>query len=145
MIKIETDVLIDCPISDVFDYVSDAENNPLWNSAVEEVERISDCGAELDCKYRMKRVIGKERVENIYRVIEYQKNNLLTIKTLSGPTPFTYRYSFETVGKSTRIQLSGKVKETGLPFEASSFFASHMIEQGINRNLRTLKSILESS
>ncbi len=144
MIKFEISILIHCPIADVFDYVSDTENDPRWNSAVVDVERIDDSDEELSCKYKMQRVIGKKKVENIYRVTEYQKNELLTIKTLTGPTPFTYRYSFEPVGKSTRILLNGKVKDDGLPFKAHAFLASHMIKLGATNNLQTLKSILES-
>ncbi|MFW9850975.1 MAG: SRPBCC family protein [Candidatus Thorarchaeota archaeon] len=144
MIKFEINVLIDRPITDVFDYVSNTENEPHWNSEVVDVERIGTCEDELNCKYKMKRVIGKKRVENIYRVTEYKENKLLTIKTLTGPTPFTYRYSFEPIGRSTRISLKGKVKDEGLPFEARTFLASHMIKLGVTNNFHTLKSILES-
>jgi len=145
MITFEIDILIHCSIADVFDYVSDTENDPRWNSAVVGVERMDDCGDELGRKYRIQRVIGKKKVENIYRVTEYQENELLTIKTLTGPTPFTYRYSFEPVGKSTRILLNGKVKDDGLPYKAHAFFASHLIKLGATHNLQKLKSILESA
>jgi uncharacterized membrane protein len=144
MIKFETDILIHRSIADVFDYVSDTQNEPRWNSEVVGVERIDDCDDELNCRYRMQRVIGKKKIENLYRVTEYQKNKILTIKTVTGPTPFTYRYSFETIGKSTRISLDGKIKDEGLPFNARSFFASHMIQLGFSNNLQKLKSILES-
>ncbi|MHA2424216.1 MAG: SRPBCC family protein [Candidatus Thorarchaeota archaeon] len=144
MIKFEIDILIHRPIADVFDYVSDTENDPRWNSAVVGVEQVDDCDDELNCKYKIQRVIGKKRIENLYRVIEYEKNKLLTIKTLTGPTPFTYRYSFESIGKSTKILLDGKVKDEGLPFEARSFLASHMIKLGVANNFQKLKTILES-
>ncbi|MFW9918034.1 MAG: SRPBCC family protein [Candidatus Thorarchaeota archaeon] len=144
MINFEISILINCPITDVFEYVSDTENDPRWNSEVVGVERIDDCDDELSCKYRIQRVIGKKRVENIYRVTEYTKNKILTIKTLTGPTPFTYRYSFEPIGTSTRILLNGKVKDDGLPFKAHAFFAAHMIKLGATNNFQTLKSILES-
>ena len=144
MIKFEISILIHRSIADVFDYVSDTENDPRWNSAVVDVERVDDSDDELNCKYRMQRVIGKKKIENLYRVTEYQKNKLLTIKTLTGPTSFSYKYSFEPIGKSTRIMLNGKVEDDGLPFEAGSFFASHMIKLGVTNNFETLKSILEA-
>ncbi|MHA1907658.1 MAG: SRPBCC family protein [Candidatus Thorarchaeota archaeon] len=145
MIKFENNILIHRPIADVFDYVSDTENESHWNSAVVSVERLDDCDDELNCRYKIQRVIGKKKVENLYRVTEYQKNKLLTFKTTTGPTPFTYRYSFEQIGKSTRMFLEGNIKDEGLPFEARSFFASHMIKLGVTNNFQKLKSILESS
>ncbi len=145
MIKFEIGILIHRPITAVFDYVSDTGNDPRWNSAVVGVEQIDDCDNKLNCRYRMRRVIGKKRVENIYRVTEYQENKLLTIKTLTGPTPFTYRYSFEPIGKNTKISLSGKVKDDSLPFKARAFLAAHMIKLGAINNFQKLKSILESN
>ncbi|MFW9848266.1 MAG: SRPBCC family protein [Candidatus Thorarchaeota archaeon] len=143
MIKFETNIVINRSISDVFDYVTNAGNNPQWNSAVVKIEKEKECKNELNCEYRMERIIARKRVENRYRVTEYERNKTLTIKTLSGPTPFTYRYSFEPVGKSTLLQLNGKVKEDGLPFKAESFVAAHAIKSGVNSNLRMLKRILE--
>jgi uncharacterized membrane protein len=145
MINFEISILIHCPITDVFDYVSDTEHDPRWNSAVVGVERIDDCDDKLNCRYKIRRVIGKKRVENIYRVTEYQENKLLTIKTLTGPTPFTYRYSFEPIDKSTRILLNGKVKDGSLPFKARAFLAAHIVKLGAINNFQKLKSILESS
>jgi len=145
MIKFETDILIHRSIADVFDYVSDTQNEPRWNSEVVDVELIDDGDNELNCRYRMQRVIGRKKIENLCRVTEYQKNKFLTIKTMAGPTPFTYRYSFEPIGKSTRISLDGKIKDEGLPFNAQPFFASHMIKLGVSNNFQKLKSILEST
>lgn len=145
MIDFETDIVIHRPIAEVFEYVSNASNNPRWNSAVTNVEPITDCEQPIDCEYRMHRIIGRKKVENLYRVLEYEKNKVLKVKTTKGPTPFTYKYSFEPIGNGTHLKLEGKVKEKGLPFKAPSFVAAHAIESGASKNLRTLKQILESS
>jgi len=144
MIKFETDITIQRPISEVFKYVSQIKNNPSWNSAVVDVEYVGGGKNKIDREYLMYRVIGKKKVENLCRVVEYERNKLLTLKATKGPTPFTYKYSFEKVKDGTLVSLEGKVKEDGLPFNASSFVAVHTFENGMSNNLRTLKDILES-
>ena len=144
MINFEADITIERPISEVFKYVAKVKNNPRWNSAVVDVERIAGGKKKTDYEYKMYRVIGKKKVENICRVVEYERNKLLTLKATKGPTPFTYKYSFEKVEDGTHISLEGKVKEEGLPFSSTSFVAVHTFENGMSNNLKTLKEILES-
>ena len=144
MITFEADVTIQRPISEVFKYVSKVKNNPRWNSAVVDVERVSSGRKKTDQEYLMQRIIGKKKVENVCRVVEYERNKSLTLKATTGPTPFTYKYSFEKVKDGTLVTLQGKVKKDGLPFNTSSFVVMHTFENGMSNNLRTLKDILES-
>ena len=144
MIEFEADITINRPISEVFQYVVKVKNNPRWNSAVVDVEYLGGSKKKIDCEYMIHRIIGKKKVENICRMTEYEKNKLMTLKATKGPTPFTYKYSFEKVEEGTLVSLHGKVKEEGLPFNTSSFVAVHTFENGMSNNLRTLKKILEA-
>jgi len=144
MITFETDITIQRPISEVFKYVSKVKNNPRWHSAVVDVERVSGGKSKTDQEYLMQRIIGKKKIENLCRVAEYERNKSLTLQATKGPTPFTYKYSFEKVKGGTLVTLHGKVNEEGLPFNTSSFVVMHALENGMSNNLRTLKEILES-
>ena len=143
MITFSTEVEISRPLEDVFNYVSRGENNSYWNTAVKQVEKVNGCDAPPKCRYKMTRELPNGEVENVYEVVEYEPNRVLTIQTVSGPDPFTYKYTFDTVNGKTHIKLDGAVKEEVLPYKLPSFLASLMIKRDVDTNFRNLKGILE--
>lgn len=143
MITFSTEVEISRPIEEVFNYVSRGENNSYWNSAVRQVEKVDGCENPPKCRYKMTRELPTGKVVNVYEVVEYKPNRVLTIQTVSGPTPFTYKYTFDTVNGKTHIKLDGAIKEDGLPYKLPSFLASRLIKRGVDTNFENLKGILE--
>jgi uncharacterized membrane protein len=144
MMEFSTRIWIERPRNEVFDFVSTAENNPEWNSAVKHVERVDECEVELGCRYRMLRDLPGGKVENIYEVADFSPDRQITIRTLSGPTPFVYRYSFSEKDGGTEVKLDGELIPEGLPYKIPSFLSSRLLKRGVKSNLRTLKRIMEN-
>jgi uncharacterized protein YndB with AHSA1/START domain len=143
MITFSTDVEISRPVEEVFNYISRGENNSYWNTTVKQVEKVDGCEDPLKCRYKMTRELPDGEVVNIYEVIEYEPNRVLTIRTVSGPDPFTYKYTFDTENGKTHIKLDGEVKGEVLPHKLPSFLASRMIKRDVDTNFENLKGILE--
>ena len=143
MITFSTDVEISRPLEEVFNYVSRGENNSYWNTAVKQVEKVDGCEDPPKCRYKMTRELPNGEVVNVYEVVEYEPNRILTIQTVSGPNPFTYRYTFDTANGKTHIKLDGEVKDGVLPYRLPSFLASRAIKRGVDTNFKNLKGILE--
>lgn len=92
----------------------------------------------------MTRELPTGEVVNVYEVVEYEPNRVLAIQTVSGPDPFTYRYTFDTVNGKTHIKLDGSVEEEeGLPSELPSFLASRVVKRDVDTGFENLKEILE--
>src|SRR3990170_8673794 len=97
MITFETDVSIRRSPEAVFRFVADGQNAPLWNSAVRAVSKITDGDVAVGTRYHMVRELPMGRVENTYQVVEHDPHETYSIMTLTGPTPFRYRYRFEAI------------------------------------------------
>lgn len=143
MIEFSVEIWIARPKSEVFEFVTTARNNPRWNSAVEHIEPVSECDSELGCRYKMIRKLPGGRVENVYEVTELTAGKSFTIKTLSGPTPFTYNYRFRAKDGGTEVILHGKLDPEGLPLRMPSFLGSRLLDRGVESNLGTLKEMME--
>jgi uncharacterized protein YndB with AHSA1/START domain len=137
----KTAIRIERPVEDVFDYVSDPRNFPRWNSAVQAVSRTSGEGGP-GSTYAMERDLPSGPAENDLEITENERPSVFTIRTSSGPTPFTYRYRFGSDGTATLLDLEGEVELEGLA-GALGPLASRVVKRGVDSNFADLKQILE--
>ncbi|MDD1678511.1 MAG: SRPBCC family protein, partial [Methanomicrobiales archaeon] len=114
MVGFDTSVDIHRPVGQVFTYVANGEHGSAWNSAVQEVAPLTTVPAQKGSRYRMIRDLPIGRVENVYEIIEFVPDQVLTIQIVSGPNPFIYRYHFSEKGGVTTIALHGEVAPEGL-------------------------------
>lgn len=110
------------------------------------VAKLSSGGIGRATRYRFTRDIGGQKVENIVEVTEFVDGERLTLSSVSGPTPFTYRYRVEAEGTATRIDLAGTISGAGLggPAALLAPLASHFFENGMRANLGKLKQLIEA-
>jgi len=151
MIKFDVNITIEKPVEEVFWFVAEGENGSRWNSAVKKVRKISEGPVNVGTKYSMVRELPNGSVENTYEVVEYEENNTLSIKIISGPTPFLYRYRFAPSGNGTKLSMNAEVDKEGLveilgakARIAPEFVLAGFMKEGVIENLRTLKKLLES-
>jgi uncharacterized protein YndB with AHSA1/START domain len=137
-----TDVRIERPIEDVFDYVADPRNFPDWNSAVQAVKPISGQG-EPGSTYLMERDLPSGPAENELEIVDVERPMSLLIRTTSGPTPFVYRYRFDSDDGATQMELAAAVELSGLA-GALGPVASRVVKRGVDSNFADLKRILEA-
>jgi hypothetical protein len=143
MITFEGDVVIHCPNNALFDFIADGEKGSQWNSAVKKVEKISDGPVGLGTRYHMVRELPWGVVENEYEIIDYVPGSTITIKTVSGPTPFKYRYTLTSLNGGTRLTLDGE-GETSDITHVPGFVMKVAIKRGVRANLERLKEIMET-
>jgi uncharacterized protein YndB with AHSA1/START domain len=129
----ETSITIARPRAEVFALVADPTRFPLWNSAVTSVEPISGSA------YLMRRRLPTGEAENGLEVIESEPPTAFTVRTTSGPTPFTYRYRFTDADGATVVTLAGDVELGGV----FALLPARAFLRGIDANLTTLRRLLE--
>jgi hypothetical protein len=152
MITFDVSISIHKPVRQVFDYVANGEHGSAWNSAVREVSALTPGPVQKGSRYRMVRDLPGGRVENVYEVIEYLPNHSLSIRIISGPTPFTYRYVFSEGESITRIDLHAEIDTEGLYDLLGArarlmprVILTRLVKKGVKKNLETLRNLLESS
>jgi uncharacterized protein YndB with AHSA1/START domain len=144
VIAFETGVHIERPIEEVFAFVSDPLNFPLWNSAVKAVRKTSAGENGVASAYSMERDRPGGRVVNGLEVVESERPHEFAIRTTAGPTPFLYRYRFTAENDETVVTLDAQVE---LPGAAALLpaIARRAVKNGVDDNLATLKHVLEAA
>lgn len=128
----------------VFDFVADFTTMPRWYSAVQRVERMGSTIGQ-GARYEVHRQPPGGAARNEVEITAYETGREVTFTSLSGPTPFVYRYLVEPDSNATRLTLEGTISGAGLPAPAALFgpLAEGLFKRGMRDNLGVLKEILE--
>jgi uncharacterized protein YndB with AHSA1/START domain len=144
VITFETEVRIERPIEEVFAYVTDPLNFPRWNSAVEAVHKTSAGEDGVASRYSMERKLPTGRAVNELEIVARESPSEFAIRTLSGPTPFLYRYRFSAENGETIVKLHAEVELPGVAAFVPQL-ARRVVKKGVDDNFTTLKQILEAA
>ncbi len=133
-------------VQEVFSFLADSENTPIWYEAVRSVRKLTPGPVREGARYEMVRHLPQGVVQNEVVVSELETNERVTLRSLSGPTPFTYRYLLEPKGKHTHLTLEGEITGEGLTGPAALLapLAGAFFKRGMATNLEALRRHLEA-
>ena len=90
----------------------------------------------------MKRQLPTGGAVNQLEIVARKQPHEFVIRTMSGPTPFLYRYDFAAENGTTIVQLDAQVELDGVaPFMLQ--LARRAVKHGVDDNLTALKLLLE--
>jgi carbon monoxide dehydrogenase subunit G len=143
MFSSKVSVLISRPVGEVFAFVEDARNRPLWDDSVisEELTSPEPIGVETTVRTRL-RSMGRE-YEYTWEVTEHVAPNRMTIESTSGPFPTTLAYQLADRDGATRVDFSVTGRPTGLLRLFQSRIA-RTTQANLDRGFPRLKQVLES-
>jgi uncharacterized protein YndB with AHSA1/START domain len=134
---------IAAPPAKVFEFVADFTTMPRWYSAVQRVQRVQGAGGP-GTRYEVYRNLPGGPARNEVSITSYSDGEEVTFTSLSGPTPFVYRYRVQPLEHATRLTLEGTISADGLPGPAALLgpVAEGLFRRGMRDNLGTLARIL---
>jgi hypothetical protein len=132
---------------DVFAFVAEPRNMPLWYDAVTRVTPVAAAGPTNAARYRITRSLPTGRADNLVEVIESTSNRTVTFTSHDEPTPFDYRYAITQHDAGTRLTLDADISSAGLPGPLAHLdaIATSAFKRGMQRNLEELKRHVEST
>lgn len=142
MIKVESSIVINRPVEEVFAYVGDQRNTPQWQSGLVEVKRLTDGPPGIGTKHSFVRKFMGRKMEASNEYVAYEPDKRITFKTTSGPVPLEASYLFESLTAGTKLT-------SRIEMEAAGFLGlvEPLIAAGLRREVRAalpaLKEILE--
>jgi uncharacterized membrane protein len=143
MTRIEHTVTIDRPVDEVWDYMMDARNDPVWMAHVVDVGRGADQpvepGLEIDETIKF---LGK-RLQVTMKVTEHEPKRRSAIELTGSPVPGRGAYEFEPVDGGTRLTATLETDAHGFFKLAEPVFA-RMARRDFAGNFETLKDLLEA-
>ena len=115
MAHAEQTIVINRPIKEVFDFVLEGKNNPLWRPAVIDIQAVpgKPTGVGAVFKQGLKGPGGR-RIEGDYELVEVKANAFIKFAVIAGPARPTGTYQFDAAGSGTRVTFVLDYKTKGL-------------------------------
>jgi carbon monoxide dehydrogenase subunit G len=143
VIRFALSVDIDRPVHDVWQYLTDPEHVPEWQSSAESSHQVSEGPMGIGTRLRDERRFMGRRAASEVEVSEYEPERLFTLHGLSGPVRFTIRHRLAERGRGTRLDVEAEGDPGGL-----GRFMRPVIERAAAHEFRSdferLKRLLEA-
>ena len=142
----EVSVIIERPVEEVFAFVENPENDPIWRPGVIESGEISrgpkgvgTTGREV---YEMLGVRG----ESTWEITEYEPDRKVSYRSTSGPVTYKGTWTYESVEGGTRVTFAIDWEIAGWDGfgRLSERVVGMTIFQTNDGNLKALKKLLEA-
>jgi len=143
MIKNEISILFHRPVQEVFDYLSDFQNGPQWQSGLQSIGRITEDPIGVGTRFTSVRKAMGRRMESGIEFTAFELNKKFAIKSYSGSSPFKQTFLFEKEGEGTRVNTTFELELGGLMNLAEPLVAPR-VRREMNADFDTLKEIIES-
>ena len=147
MRTITSSIIVERPIDEVFTFITDARNNPLWQAAsgLKEVRQEPDSPVGVGARITEVRQVMGQTTENSSEVTEYEPHSRYARSQIGASGPITRgEYSFEVVATGTRwlVVIHLQADETQLAanlqrsVEADMAAAKALLERRMVENAR---------
>ena len=136
------EVLVSRPMDEVFAFVEDARNRPLWDDSVISEELTSPEPIRVGTTVRTRlRSMGRE-YEYTWEVREHQPPNRMTIESTSGPFPTTLAFGLGEEPGGTRVGFSITGRPSGF-LRLMQPLIARSTQANLDRAFPRLKQVLE--
>lgn len=145
MRTVTSSIIVQCPVEEVFGFVTDATNNPLWQTGrgLRETRQSPDGPVGVGTRITEVWSFMGRTSESTSEVIEYEPNRKYTRAGISGSSPIKQGvYTFEPVAEGTHWTSSVQVEAGGLFAIAEPLLANTM-KQGFEEGMAEAKTLLE--
>jgi uncharacterized protein YndB with AHSA1/START domain len=113
MVHIEGEILIYQPVEEVFDFVADERNEPLYNPHMLTAELLSDEPIGIGSRFRTELQTRGRTLPMTVEFTEFDRPRRLASSTHSSMTATTGALTFEPESSGTRMRCSWEVQPRG--------------------------------
>jgi hypothetical protein len=143
MATLQNTVTIRRPVGEVFAFLADFENIPVWNYAIERTWKTSPGPVGVGTTYRQVRTIPS-RSEEGFEVTGFEPTRRLEIHGDIGPFTATISYLLAPMGGSTQLTNAVDLAGSSSALRLLAPLAARRVEAAVAANLDTLRQVLET-
>ena len=143
MISINLNALILRPVREVFDFITNSENNSQWQYGSLVSVQISPGDTQIGTVFSSFGHFMGRRIQSNFEVTEFETNKSYGFETISGPIQLQTSYSFEALDHSTNVIVSSLINTGGF-FKLVDPIVARTARKQFKENLTTLKKLLET-
>jgi len=141
--RIEHEVTIERPVSEVFAFVAQPDNLPTWQESCLEVKRDDEGPVAVGTTWTERRSVMNREMEQPMEAAEYETDRRFTVRSVAGPTTMRIEHTFEPVGAGTRVAVKLDAEFGGFAKLAGPM-VRRQLRQMFQSDLARLKEQLES-
>jgi Polyketide cyclase / dehydrase and lipid transport len=138
----ENTVTIRRPAEEVFAFLADFENIPMWNYAIEETHKASAGPVGVGTRYRQTRSVPGRSTES-FEVTVFEPASRLAIHGQIGPFQATISYELEAGVGATRLVNNVELDPSQAMLRLAAPLAGPRIKAAVAQNLGKLRLVLE--
>jgi carbon monoxide dehydrogenase subunit G len=137
VVEVTTSVEVAADPDVVFAYISDAENNPQWQSGMVSAQWTSDGPIGVGSTYDQVATFLGRRIESTFEVVSFEQGRKIRASSTGGSFPITFTRTVEAAG-------SGSLVTAVITGDASGFFRlaepllRSMVQRSVTRDYETL-------
>jgi len=144
MINLNVSTKIYRPIKQVFDFVSNPENDFQWQYGTLAAARLPDGTDKLGSFFRTIGHLLGHRLQGIFEVTEYEPNRKYAFRSISGPLHLQTCYTFNIDSGSTMISIATQANAANV-FDMNEHVVERNMKKQLKENLALLKDLLEAN
>ena len=114
MLRFEDEVTIRRPVADVFRFVADLSNTPLWQGGVVRSAPITAGPARVGAMFEEDVKVAWFHVPTRCVITELETNQRVVFEATSSPLEYRGEFRFESVDGGTRLHVRGSGRMRGL-------------------------------
>jgi len=143
MIKVESSVMINRPVQEVFAFVTDPSNNAKWQEGLIESRLESAGPVALGSKITDVRTFIGRKLESKLEVTAYEPGKRVSLKVVKGPLPFEVTQTFQAEAGGTKLDFVAQGEPGGF-FKLAEGMVRKQLEAQLVTNAERLKKVLEA-
>ena len=141
MIKVESSVVINKPLAEVYAYVSGGEHSTEWQGGVISVVNEGPPNT-VGSRYTETRKFMGQDMKTLLEIVAVEPNAKWVSKVVKGPVPYEVTVTFEASGAGTKMTTKVEGEPTGF-FKIAEGMVASQLEKSLAEDGQRLKKLLE--
>jgi carbon monoxide dehydrogenase subunit G len=141
--RIEHDVTINRPASEVFQFLTKLDDLPTWQESCLSVQREGEGPIGVGTKWTESRSMMGRESEQTMEITEYEPDQRFTVQSVGGPFTMRIEHALEPAGDGTRLHVVAQAEMGGVSRLAGPM-VKRQARQMFEKDFGTMKQQLES-
>lgn len=143
MVKVSFALHINRAAKDVFDFISNMENNPIWQFSMHKCTILNNTALRVGQEYDQELHFLGKKIISRFRICEYEPGYLIKATTTESPFPMTFERTVTGDDQSCEVKAY-------IEADASRFFKmlepaiERLVYKSIHRDYYHLKDLMEN-
>ena len=143
MIQVEKSVVIQKPVAEVFEFVTNGENTTKWQGGVEAIIPEGPPNVVGSRYTEVRKFMGQE-MRSMMELTAFEPNARWAARVIKGPVPYEVTATFEESGGGTKMTTRVEGEPKGF-FKVAEGMMKGQLEKSLEEDGMRLKGILEGA